>query len=56
MVTVGSIFYPFMFSVSLLTIGGTVAQSVERATPGEEVPGSILTETARSLLAGSVSV
>ena len=36
--------------------GGAVAQSVERATPGEEVPGSIPVEAARSLLAGSVSV
>ena len=36
--------------------GGTVAQSVERATPGEEVPGSISALAARSLLVGSVSV
>ena len=35
---------------------GAVAQSVERATPGEEVPGSIPPVAARSLLAGSVSV
>ena len=35
---------------------GTVAQSVERATAGEEVPGSIPAVTARSLLVGSVSV
>ena len=34
----------------------TVAQSVERATPGEEVPGSIPAMAARSLLVGSVSV
>ena len=33
-----------------------VAQSVERATPGEEVPGSIPAVAARSLLVGSVSV
>ena len=33
-----------------------VAQSVERATPGEEVPGSIPTVAACSLLFGSVSV
>ena len=36
--------------------GGVVAQSVERATPVEEVPGSIPTVAARSLLVGSVSV
>ena len=36
--------------------GGAVAQSVERATPGQEVPGSIPAVAARSLLVGSVSV
>ena len=36
--------------------GGAVAQSVERGTPGEEVPGSIRAVAARSLLVGSVSV
>ena len=36
--------------------GGAVAQAVERATPGEEVPGSIPAVAARSLLVGSVSV
>ena len=36
--------------------GGAVAQSVERATPGEEVPGSIPAVAAHSLLVGSVSV
>ena len=36
--------------------GGAVAQSVERATPGEEIPGSIPIGAARSLLVGSVSV
>ena len=36
--------------------GGAVAQSVERATPGEKVPGSIPAVAARSLLAVSVSV
>ena len=36
--------------------GGAVAQSVERSTLGEEVPGSIPAVAARSLLAGSVSV
>ena len=35
--------------------GGALAQSVERATPGEEVPGSIPAVAARSLLVGSVS-
>ena len=35
---------------------GTVAQSVERATPDEEVPGSIPVVAARSLQVGSVSV
>ena len=30
--------------------GGAVAQSVERATPGEQVPGSIPVVAARSLL------
>ena len=33
-----------------------VAQSVERATPGEEIPESIPSVAARSLLVGSVSV
>ena len=32
------------------------AQSVERATPGEKVLGSIFAVAARSLLVGSVSV
>ena len=36
--------------------GGAVAQSVERATPGEEVSGSIPALAARSLLVGSLSV
>ena len=40
----------------LASTGGAVAQSVERATPGEEVPGSIPAVAARSLLVGSVSV
>ena len=44
------------FVFSCLGAGGTVAQSVERATPGEEVPGSIPAVAARSLLVGSVSV
>ena len=37
-------------------VGGAVAQSVERATPGEEVPGSIPAVVARFLLVGPVSV
>ena len=40
----------------LLSEGGAVAQSVERATPDEEVPGSIPAVAARSLLVGSASV
>ena len=36
--------------------GGAVAQSVERATPGQEVLGSITAVAARSLLVGAVSV
>ena len=35
---------------------GAVAQSIERANAGEEVPGSIPTAAARFLLVGSVSV
>ena len=33
-----------------------VAKSVEHSTPGQDVPGSIPTVAARSLLVGSVSV
>ena len=36
--------------------GCAVAQSVERAIYGKEVPGSIAAVAARSLLVGSVSV
>ena len=36
--------------------GVAVAQSVEQATPGEEVPGSITAVAARSLLVGWMSV
>ena len=36
--------------------GGVVAQSVERATPGEKVQGPIPAVAARSLLVGSVTV
>ena len=39
-----------------LSRGGAVAQSIERATSGEEVPGSIRAVAALSLLVGSVSV
>ena len=42
--------------MSLNEAGSAVAQSVERATPGEEVSGSISAVAARSLLVGSVSV
>ena len=37
-------------------MGDAVAKSVELATPGEEVLGSIPAVAARSLLIGSVSV
>ena len=37
-------------------VGGTVAQSIERATHGEEVLGSIPAVAARPLLVESVSV
>ena len=43
------------FSSSPL-LGGAVAQMVEHATSGEDVPGSIPTMAARFLLVGSVSV
>ena len=36
--------------------GGAVAQSVERASPGEEVPGSIPAVVTRSVLVGSAAV
>ena len=35
---------------------GRGSSAVERATPGEEIPGSIPAVAARSLLVGSVSV
>ena len=38
------------------TAGGRGSSAVERATPGEEVPGSIPAVAARSLQVGSVSV
>ena len=43
-------------SLFVTVAGGAVAHSVERATPGEEVLGSIPAVAARSLLVGSVSV
>ena len=36
--------------------GGAVAQSEERATPGEEALGSIAAVATHSLLVGSVSI
>ena len=47
-----------MFVCVCVCVGGegSVAQSVERAAPGEEVLGSIPAVAARSLLIGSVSV
>ena len=48
-------FRHFGFNVSTRT-GGRGSSAVERATPGEEDPGSIPTVAARSLLVGSVSV
>ena len=45
-----------LITILLLDVGGAVAQSIERTTPGEEVPGSIPAVAARYLLVGSVSV
>ena len=46
-----------VFPLNLLNrMGGTVAQSVECATPGEEVPGLIPAVAPCSLMVGSVSV
>ena len=39
-----------------MSFGGRGSSAVERATPGEEVPGSIPAVAARSLQVGSVSV
>ena len=44
------------FDCVFFFLGGGVAQLVERATPGEEVLGSIPAVAARSLLVESVSV
>ena len=41
---------------SLVLVRGRGSSAVERATPGEDVPGSIPAVAARSLLVGSVSV
>ena len=47
----------FSSSSSSSSMGrGAVAQSVEHATPGEEVPSSIPAVAVCSLLVGSVSV
>ena len=54
-----SFFFAFVSAIPFppsLIRGGAVAQSVERTTPGEEVPGSIPAVAAGSLLVGSVSV
>ena len=40
----------------LLPLPGRGSSAVERATPGQEVPGSIPAVAARSLQVGSVSV
>ena len=49
--------YVFEMSLALhCLLVGAIAQSVERATPGEEVPASIPAVTALSLLVGSVLV
>ena len=50
------VFGRFCFFCVCVWGGGAVAQSVERATPGEEVPGSFPAVAAVSLLVGSVSV
>ena len=66
----GTAFHPHVigvkekFSVTGITVltplsylvGGRGSSAVERATPGEEVPGSIPPVAARSLQVGSVSV
>ena len=46
---------PFQFLYKIRG-GGGGSSAVERATPGEEVPGSIPAVAARSLVVGSVSV
>ena len=52
-----SVKYPVStFAHPLRGGGGGVAQSVERTTPGQEVPDSIPAVAARSLLVGSMLV
>ena len=55
----GCCFFPtlvmFSFSACFFFLK-RLDQSVERATPGEDVPGCIPAVAARSLLVGSVSV
>ena len=51
-------YFIFYFATNIFLspfYGGVVAQSVERATPGKEVLGSILAVAARFLLIGSVA-
>ena len=43
-------------SITVSDAGGRGSSAAERATPGEEDPGSIPAVAARSLLVGSVSV
>ena len=47
---------PWVFCRCAEQPGGRGSSAVERATPGEEVPGSISAVAARSLQVGSVSV
>ena len=49
-------FLHFVLNIPYHVIGGRGSSAVERATPGEEVPGSIPAVAARSLQVGSVSV
>ena len=46
----------FAFIFGPVPLGGRGGSAVKRATPGEEVPGSIPAVAARSLQVGSVSV
>ena len=51
------VFSPFfLFDCLPIFWGAAVAQLVERATSDQEVPGSIPSVAARSLLVGSLSV
>ena len=49
-------FFFFFFFLMISCCGGRGSSAVKRATPGEEVPGSIPAVAARSLQVGSVSV